>query len=172
MKKLLCLLLSFVFLTGCQPVEQGSPDIKDLPPEELSHWKDIDQAEVPEDIYIWEDVGATILLPEGTMEVCDVTVRKDSGAGVIWFEFKDGGDTAFWLKAYEKPSDDLCGLPPQEPLEEQLGVFTLGETDTHIIQVMTSTCGTLNNEEIRPLWEEMRQKAVEMTEENIILFEQ
>ncbi|MBQ3616398.1 MAG: hypothetical protein II993_10455, partial [Anaerotignum sp.] len=93
MKKLLCLLLGFVFLTGCQPEETGEPDIKDIPPEELSHWEDIDLTEVPEDIYIWEDVGATILLPEGTMEVCDVTVRKDSGAGAIWFEFKDGGDT-------------------------------------------------------------------------------
>ena len=103
------------------------------------------------------------------MEHCNVTVAKDSGAGVIWFELKDGGDAAFWLKAYEKPSDDLCGLPTQKPLEEQLGVFTLGETDTHILQVMTSTCGTLNNEEIRPLWDEMRQKAWEMTEENIVL---
>ena len=153
MKKLLCLMLSLVCLTGCRPVET-----------------DLGAARVDE--YRWEEVGATILLPEGTMEICDVTARKDSGAGVIWFEFKDGGDAAFWLKAYEKSPDDLCGLPPQEPLEEQLGVFTLGETDTHVIQVMTSTCGTLNNEEIRPLWEEMRQKAAEMTEENIILFEQ
>ena len=162
MKKLLCLLLCFGLLTGCQPAEQGEPDIHDIPPEELSHWKDIDYAEPPADEYIWEDVGAMILLPTGTMEYCDVTVRKDSGAGVICFDFKDGGDTAFWLKAYGKDSDW------DSPLEEQLGVFTLGETDTHIIQVMTSTCGTLNNEEIRPLWEEMRQKAWEMTEANIV----
>ena len=156
MKKLLCLLLALGLLTGCQPMDEGDPD----------------SYEIPADEYVWEDVGATILLPEGTMEHCNVTVRKDSGAGVVWFEFKDGGDAAFWLKAYEKPSDDFCGLPTQEPLEEQLGVFTLGETDTHTLQVMTSTCGTLNNEEIRPLWEEMRAKAAEMTEENIILFEQ
>ena len=163
MKKWFCLILCLGLFTGCQPAEQGSPEPKDL-----SHWTDKDLAEVPADEYVWEEVGATILLPEGTMEVCDVTVRKDSGAGVIWFEFKDGGDAAFWLKAYEKPSDDLCGLPPLESLEEQLGVFTLGETESHIIQVMTSTCGTLNNEEIRPLWEEMRQKAWEMTEANIV----
>ena len=156
MKKLFCLLLCFGLLTGCQSADPGEPEPMDI---------------IPADEYIWEDVGATILLPTGTMEHCDVTVRKDSGAGVIWFDFKDGGDTAFWLKAYAKPSDDLCGLPPQEPLEEQLGVFTLGETETHIIQVMTSTCGTLNNEAIRPLWEEMRQKAWEMTEENIVLLQ-
>ena len=166
MKKLLFILLSICFLTACQSVEQGEPDTRDIPPEELSHWKDIDQAEVPEDLYVWEEVGAAILLPEGTMEYCDVTVRKDSGAGVIWFELKDGGDTAFWLKAYEK-NNELCGLP----LAEQLGVFTLGETDTHIIQVMTSTCGTLNREEVRPLWEELRHKAAEMTEENIVLLQ-
>jgi len=170
MRKLFCFLLCLGVLTGCQPMGMGEPDIKDLPPEE--DWVDVDLTEVPEDIYVWEEAGATILLPEGTMEHCDVTVRKDSGAGVIWFEFKDGGDTAFWLKAYEKPSDDLCGLPTQEPLEEQLGVFTLGETDTHIIQVMTSTCGTLNREEVRPIWEELRAKAAEMTEENIVLLKQ
>lgn len=151
MKKLLCLLLTLSFLTGCQPVQTDDPDIQNI----------------PEDVYIWEEVGAKILLPEGTMEVCNVTVAKDSGAGVIWFEFKDGGDAVFWLKAYEK-NDDLCGLP----LEEQLGVFTLGETDTYIIQVMTSTCGTLNNENIRDLWDEMRAKVAEMTEENIVLIEQ
>lgn len=156
MKKLLCLLLCFGLLTGCHPAEPGEPEPKDL-----SHWTDVDLAEVPADEYIWEDVGATILLPEGTMEVCDVHIAE---SGALWFDFKDGGDTAFWLEAYEK---DLCALP----LEEQLGVFTLGETDTHIIQVMTSTCGTLNNEEIRPLWEEMRAKAWEMTEEDIILMQ-
>lgn len=156
MKKLLCLLLSFVFLTGCQPMDKGDPD----------------SYEIPADEYVWEDVGATILLPEGTMEHCYVEVAKDSGAGVIRFQLIDSGDTAFWLKAYEKSSDDLCGLPPQEPLEEQLGVFTLGETDTHILQVMTSTCGTLNREEVRPIWEELRAKAAEMTEENIVLLKQ
>ena len=161
MKKLLCLLLCFSLLTGCQPVEQGQP-------EELSHWKDIDYAEIPADAYVWEEVGATILLPEGTMEVCDVHIAE---SGALWFDLKDGGDTAFWLEAYEKPSDDFCGLPLREPLEEQLGVFTLGETPTHIIQVMTSTCGTLNNEAIRPLWDEMRQKAWEMTEEDMILMQ-
>ena len=148
MKKLLCLLLMLGLLSGCQPVETGEPNIKD----------------VPADVYLWEEVGATILLPEGTREYCDVTVAKDSGAGAVWFQFKDGGDAAFWLKAYAKDTDADSPVP-----EEQLGVFTLGETDTHIIQVMTSTCGTLNNEAIRPLWEEMRQKAAEMTEENIIL---
>ena len=156
MKKLLCLLLALGLLTGCQPMDEGDPD----------------SYEIPADEYVWEDVGATILLPEGTMEHCYVEVAKDSGAGVIRFQLTDSGDTAFWLKAYEKPSDDLCGLPTQKPLEEQLGVFTLGETDTHILQVMTSTCGTLHREEVRPLWEELRAKAAEMTEENIILFEQ
>ena len=150
MKKLLCLLLFVGLLTGCQPMDEGDPD----------------SYEIPADEYHWAEVGATILLPEGTMEVCDVTVAKDSGAGTVWFQFKDGGDMAFWLKAYAKDTDADSPVP-----EEQLGVFTLGETDTHIIQVMTSTCGTLNNEEIRPLWEEMRQKAAEMTEENIILMQ-
>ncbi|WP_458406741.1 hypothetical protein [Anaerotignum sp.] len=144
MKKLLCLLLTFGLLTGCQPAEQGEPDIKDIPKDE----------------YVWEEVGATILLPEGTMEYCDVHIAE---SGALWFDFKEGGDTAFWLEAWEKGTE--------EPLEEQLGVFTLGETDTHIIQVLTSTCGTLNNEEIRPLWEEMRAKAAEMTEENIMISE-
>ena len=165
MKILFCLLLSLCCLAGCQPVEKGKPDIYEIPPEEISHWKDIDYTEVPADKYIWEDVGATILLPAGTMEHCNVTVQKDRGAGVIWFDFRDGGDAAFWLKAYPKDTDSDSPVA-----EEQLGVFTLGETDTHIIQVMTSTCGTLNNEAIRPLWEEMRQKAWEMTEENIVIF--
>lgn len=144
MKKLFCLLLCFGLCTGCQPAETGEPDIKDIPKDE----------------YVWEEVGATILLPEGTMEYCDV--QAESGA--LWFDFKDGGDTAFWLEAWEK------GV--EEPMEEQLGVFTLGETDTHVIQVLTSTCGTLNNEKMRDLWEEMREKAMEMSEENIILPEQ
>ena len=157
-RKWLCMLLCLGLLTGCQLMEEEAPAPKDL-----SHWTDIDLTEVPADAYIWEDVGATILLPTGTMEYCNATVRKDSGTGVIWFQFKDGGDTAFWLQAYGKDSDW------DSPLEEQLGVFTLGETNTHIIQVMTSTCGTLNNEEIRPLWEEMRAKAAEMTQENIVL---
>ena len=148
MKKWLCLILCLGLFTGCQPMDEGDPD----------------SYEIPADEYVWEDVGATILLPEGTMEHCYVEVAKDSDAGVIWFQLIDSGDTAFWLEAYEK------GV--EEPMEEQLGVFTLGETDTHIIQVTTSTCGTLNNEEIRPLWEELRQGAAEMTEENIILFEQ
>ena len=160
MKKWLCVLLCLGLFTGCQPVMQREPE------PDVSHWTDIDLTEAPADEYIWEDVGATILLPEGTMEVCDVTVAKDSGAGVIWFQFKDGGDAAFWLKAYAKDTDADSPVP-----EEQMGVFKLGETDTHIIQVMTSTCGTLNNEAIRPLWEEMRQKAAEMTEENIILMQ-
>ena len=160
MKKWLSILLCLGLFTGCQPLVQGEPE------SDVSHWTDIDLTEAPADEYVWEAVGATILLPEGTMEVCDVTVAKDSGAGVIWFQFKDGGDTAFWLKAYAKDTDADSPVP-----EEQLGVFTLGETDTHIIQVMTSTCGTLNNEKIRPLWEEMRQKAAEMTEENIILIQ-
>ena len=160
MKKWLSILLCLGLFTGCQPVVQGEPE------PDVSHWTDIDLTEAPADEYIWEAVGAAILLPEGTMEVCDVTVAKDSGAGVIWFQFKDGGDAAFWLKAYAKDTDADSPVP-----EEQLGVFTLGETDTHIIQVMTSTCGTLNNEKIRPLWEEMRQKAAEMTEENIILMQ-
>jgi hypothetical protein len=160
MKKWLSILLCLGLFTGCQPVVQGEPE------SDVSHWTDVDLAEVPADEYVWEAVGATILLPEGTMEVCDVTVAKDSGAGVIWFQFRDGGDAAFWLKAYAKDTDADSPVP-----EEQLGVFTLGETDTHIIQVMTSTCGTLNNEGIRPLWEEMRQKAAEMTEENIILMQ-
>ena len=145
MKKLLCLLLSLFCLTGCQPVEQGQPEPMDIPKDE----------------YVWEEAGAAILLPEGTMTYCDVHIAE---SGALWFDFKDGGDTAFWLEAWEK------GV--EEPLEEQLGVFTLGETDTHVIQVMTSTCGTLSNEKIRPLWEEMRKKAVEMTEENILLMQQ
>ena len=147
MKKVLCLLLLFGLLSGCQPAKMIEPEIKDT----------------PADVYLWEEVGATILLPEGTMEFCDVTVAKDSGAGTVWFQFKDGGDTAFWLKAYGKDSDW------DSPLVEQLGARTLGETETHIIQVMTSTCGTLNNEEIRPLWEEMRTKVAQMTEENIMI---
>ena len=117
--------------------------------------------DIPKDEYVWAEAGATILLPEGTMTYCDVHIAE---SGALWFDFKDGGDTAFWLEAWEK------GV--EEPLEEQLGVFTLGETNTHVIQVMTSTCGTLNNEKIRPLWEEMRKKAVEMTEENILLMQQ
>ena len=145
MKKWLCLILCLGLFTGCQPMDEGDPD----------------SYEIPADEYVWEEVGATILLPEGTMEYCDVHIAE---SGALWFDFHDGGDTAFWLEAYEK------GV--EEPMEEQLGVFTLGETDTHIIQVTTSTCGTLNNEEIRPLWEELRQGAAEMTEENIILFEQ
>lgn len=145
MKKLFCLLLCFGLFTGCQPAETGEPDIKDI----------------PQDEYVWEEVGATILLPEGTMEYCDVHIAE---SGALWFDFKDGGDTAFWLEAWEK------GV--EEPMEEQLGVFTLGETDTHVIQVLTSTCGTLNNEKMRDLWEEMREKAMEMSEENIILPEQ
>ena len=145
MKKLLCLLLSLFCLTGCQPVGRGQPEPMDIPKDE----------------YVWAEAGATILLPEGTMTYCDVHIAE---SGALWFDFKDGGDTAFWLEAWEK------GV--EEPLEEQLGVFTLGETNTHVIQVMTSTCGTLNNEKIRPLWEEMRKKAVEMTEENIILMQQ
>ena len=148
MKKWLCLMLCLGLFTGCQPMDEGDPD----------------SYEIPADEYGWEDVGATILLPEGTMEHCYVEVAKDSGAGVIRFQLIDSGDTAFWLKAYEKGE--------KEPMEEQLGVFTLGETDTHILQVMTSTCGTLNREEVRPIWEELRAKAAEMTEENIILFEQ
>ena len=147
MKKLLCLLLLFGLLSGCQPAKMIEPVVKDT----------------PADVYLWEEVGATILLPEGAWEVCDVTVAKDSGAGMVWFQFKDGGDTAFWLKAYGKDSDW------DSPLVEQLGARTLGETETHIIQVMTSTCGTLNNEEIRPLWEEMRTKVAQMTEENIMI---
>ncbi|MBQ5589266.1 MAG: hypothetical protein IIU70_03855, partial [Anaerotignum sp.] len=142
MKKLLCLLLFLLCLAGCQPMDEGDPD----------------SYEIPADEYHWAEVGATILLPEGTMEHCDVHMAE---SGALWFDFHDGGDTAFWLEAWEKGAE--------EPLEEQLGVFTLGETDTHIIQVMTSTCGTLNNEKIRPLWEEMRAKAAEMTEENIVL---
>ena len=160
MKKWLSILLCLGLITGCQPAVQGEPE------PDVSRWTDIDLTEAPADEYVWEAVGATILLPEGTMEVCDVAVAKDSGAGVIWFQFRDGGDAAFWLKAYAKDTDADSPVP-----EEQLGVFTLGETDTHIIQVMTSTCGTLNNEKIRPLWEEMRQKAAEMTEENIILMQ-
>ena len=160
MKKWLYIPLCLGLFTGCQPVVQGEPE------PDVSHWTDIDLTETPADEYVWEAVGATILLPEGTMEYCDVTVAKDSGAGVIWFQFKDGGDAAFWLKAYAKDTDADSPVP-----EEQLGVFTLGETDTHIIQVMTSTCGTLNNEAIRPVWEEMRLKAAEMTEENIILMQ-
>lgn len=142
MKKLLLLTLLMGMMAGCQPVEKREPDIRDIPADE----------------YVWEEVGAIIELPEGTMENCDVTVGKD---GTVWFELKDGGDAVFWLMAYEK------GV--ETPMEEQLGVFTLGETDTHIIQVMTSTCGTLNNEEIRDLWDEMRAKVAEMTEENIVL---
>lgn len=42
-------------------------------------------------------------------------------------------------------------------------------TDVRITDRL-SACGTLNNEKIRPLWEEMRMKAAEMTEENILLF--
>lgn len=148
MKKVLCLLLLFGLLSGCQPVKMAEPAFKDT----------------PADVYLWEEVGATILLPEGTMEVCDVTVAKDSGAGTVWFQFKDGGDAAFWLKAYKKDTDADSPIA-----EEQLGVRTLGETETHVIQVMTSTCGTLNNEKIRPLWEEMRMKAAQMTEENIMI---
>ena len=151
MKKLFCLLLCFVFLTGCHPMDEGEKDIY----------------KVPADVYIWEEVGAKILLPEGTMEHCYVEVAKDSGPGVIWFLLKDSQDAAFWLKAYRKDTDADTPV-----VEEQLGVFTLGETDTHIIQVMTSTCGTLNNESIRDLWDEMRTKAWEMTEENIMLIEQ
>ena len=147
MKKVLCLLLLFGLLSGCQPAKMAEPAFKDT----------------PADVYLWEEVGATILLPEGIWEVCDVVVAKDSGAGTVWFQFKDGGDTAFWLKAYGKDSDW------DSPLVEQLGVRTLGETETHVIQVMTSTCGTLNNEKIRPLWEEMRMKVAQMTEENIMI---
>ena len=148
MKKLLCLLLCSVFLMGCQSMDEGEKDIY----------------EVPADEYIWEDVGATILLPTGTMQHCYAEVTKDNGSEVIWFFMQDSGDAAFWLKAYRKDTDADTPV-----VEEQLGVFTLGETDTHIIQVMTSTCGTLNNEAVRPLWEELRQKAAEMTEENIVL---
>ena len=142
MKKWLCLILCLGLFTGCQPMDEGDPD----------------SYEIPADEYVWEELGATILLPEGTMEYCDVHIAE---SGALWFDFHDGGDTAFWLEAYEK------GV--EEPMEEQLGVFTLGETDTHIIQVMTSTCGTLNREEVRPIWEELRQGAAEMTEENILL---
>ena len=145
MKKLLLLTLLMGMLTGCQPAEKGEPDILDIPADE----------------YVWEEVGATILLPEGTMEHCDVHIAE---SGALWFDFKEGGDTAFWLEAWEK------GV--EEPMEEQLGVFTLGETDTHVIQVLTSTCGTLNNEAIRDLWDEMREKAAQMTEEDIILTEE
>lgn len=145
MKKVLFLTLLMGMMMGCQPAEKGEPDILDIPADE----------------YVWEEVGAIIELPEGTMENCDVTVDED---GAVWFSFRDGGDTAFWLRAYEK------GV--ETPMEEQLGVFTLGETETHTIQIMTSTCGTLNNEKIRDLWDMMRAKAAQMTEENILILEQ
>lgn len=145
MRKLFCLLLCLGLLIGCQSVETGEPAPVDLPKDE----------------YVWEEVGATILLPEGTMAYCDVHIAE---SGALWFDFKDGGDTAFWLEAWEK------GV--EEPLEEQLGVVTIGETDTHVIQVLTSTCGTLNDEKNRTLWEKMRAKAAEMAEENIILIQQ
>ena len=83
MKKLLCLLLSLFCLTGCQPVGQGQPEPMDIPKDE----------------YVWAEAGATILLPEGTMTYCDVHIAE---SGALWFDFKDGGDTAFWLEAWEK----------------------------------------------------------------------
>ena len=63
MRKLFCLLLCLGLLTGCQSVETGEPAPVDLPKDE----------------YVWEEVGATILLPEGTMTYCDVHIA-DRGA--------------------------------------------------------------------------------------------
>ena len=64
MKKLLCLLLALGLLTGCQPMDEGDPD----------------SYEIPADEYVWEEVGATILLPEGTMEHCYVEAVQPSAA--------------------------------------------------------------------------------------------
>ncbi len=147
MKKIflmLCMLCLLGLSTGCQPAEQDPNE---------------SEAEAPmEDIYVWDEAGVKVLLPEGTMEVCNVEVWEDT---VISFALKESGDSVFCLQA----------IPKEEAVEGNLGVYTLGETEDFVIQASVSTCGTLADESVRPLWNEMREKVSQMGEENLIPIE-
>ena len=145
MKKLLVMLCMLGLSAGCQPAAQENGQ---------------NEGETPkEDSYVLEEAGVEVLLPEGTLEVCDINTGED---GSVWFDLKDGGDTVFCLQAF----------PKGEEMEETLGVYTLGETEDFVIQAFVSTCGTLNQEGVRPLWNEMREKVSQMGEEKLILLEE
>lgn len=144
MKKLLVILCMMGLSTGCQPAVQekgqGGGETSAV------------------ESYVLEEAGVEVLLPEGTMEVCDAEVWEN---GAVNFSLKESGDSVFFLQAF----------PKGEEMEETLGVYTLGETEDFVIQASVSTCGTLNQEDVRPLWKEMREKVSQMGEENLILLE-
>ncbi len=144
MKKMLLLLLAMGLLGGCQPAEnKAAPGSGEAAAEEP---------------YFFEAAGVEIVLPEGTMGVCDAVVLED---GSVNFCLKESGDSVFCLQA----------APKGEEQEENTWVHTLGETEDAVIQIMLPSCGTLNQEDVRPLWNEMLEKAGEMGEENLLLTE-
>ena len=100
------------------------------------------------DAYDWEKAGVTVLLPEGTLEHCTPRLTED---GDVSFCLKDGEDFVFQLAAL-----------PKEQAEEGLGLYTMGETDGFVLQVRTPTCGTLNAESNREIWQEFQEKASEI----------
>lgn len=153
MKKLLLLLLAMGLLGGCQPAEKETTETNREEGQE-----ETDGEEMTEDPYVFVAAGVELILPEGMAEACDATVLED---GSVHFCLKESGDFVFRLLA----------VPKEEAQEEDTWVHTLGETEDAVIQIMLPSCGTLNQEDVRPLWNEMVEKAGAMDEENLRLCE-
>lgn len=100
------------------------------------------------DAYNWEKAGVTVLLPEGTLEHCTARLSED---GDVSFCLKEGDDFVFQLAAL-----------PKEQAEEGFWLYTIGETEEFVLQVRTPTCGTLNVESNREIWQEFQEKASEI----------
>lgn len=156
MKKLLLLLLAMGLLGGCQMAEKES--VQPETGKEEEGQEEIDGEETAEETYFFAAAEAELILPEGMQEVCDATVLED---GSVNFNLKESGDFVFCLTA----------APKEEAQEENTWVHTLGETEDTVIQIMLPSCGTLNQEDVRPLWNEMVEKAGAMGEENLRLAE-
>lgn len=156
MKKLLLLLLAMGLLGGCQPAEKETVQTETGKEEEGQ--EETDGEETTEETYVYVAAGVELVLPEGMQEACDATVLED---GSVHFCLKESGDFVFRLMA----------APKEEAQEEDTWVHTLGETEDAVIQIMLPSCGTLNQEDVRPLWNEMVEKAGAMDEENLRLAE-
>lgn len=155
MKKILLILLAMGLLGGCQSTEKetAQPETNQEEGQEETEGK-----ETEKEPYFFTAAGVEIVLPEGMAEACDAVVLED---GSVNFCLKESGDFVFCLTA----------LPKEEKMEEDTWVHTLGETEDAVIQIMLPSCGTLNQEDVRPLWNEMVEKAGAMGEGNLRLCE-
>ena len=157
-KRGILVLLIGTFLTGCNDANKpSSSEVGDLIPVIIENNLPQEAAksrEINEELYINETYGYSVKIPQKLYEACNVEEIQEGKE--IYFGMKDGNDMVM----------TICTLP-NEAYEEQLGMKWLSSNDKYTVYIQFPTCGTLNNEAVRDLWNQLIEEGQEIKENDL-----